>query len=295
MTVSITFRRERKIAGWLLSTPLLIMLAMLLIWPVYLGIKTSFTHDVLSEFATYGAGLENYQNLIKQPNFWLSLRFTMIYAIIATIAEVILGFALALLFDRVFPGKRVLFSLMLVPIMIAPSLMAVMYRLILNENIGVIPGVLQRLGIEFSIFEQHNVFVSLIALDVLEFTAFTFLLSYSALQNMPSEIYEAAAIDGANARQVITRVILPMLRPAIAIIFLLRILDSFRTFDSVFILTGGGPGTSTQTVGIYIYKTAFIFGDFGLAASASVVLVLLLAPFMPSIIKQFNLNQGGGK
>ena len=293
--MSVTFNRERRIAGWLLSTPLLLMLAMLLIWPVYLGIKTSFTHDVLSEFATYGAGLENYKNLINQPNFWLSLRFTMIYAIVATIAEVILGFALALLFDRVFPGKRVLFSLMLVPIMIAPSLMAVMYRLILNENIGVIPGFLQRLGIEFSIFEQQNVFGSLIALDVLEFTAFTFLLSYSALQNMPSEIYEAAAIDGANARQVLTRIILPMLRPAIAIIFLLRILDSIRTFDSVYILTGGGPGTSTQTVGIYIYKTAFIFGDFGLAASASVVLVLLLAPFMPSIIKQFNLNQGGGK
>ena len=293
--MSVTFSRERKIAGWLLSTPLLIMLAMLLIWPVYLGIKTSFTHDVLSEFATYGAGLENYKNLINQPNFWLSIRFTMIYAIVATIAEVILGFALALLFDRVFPGKRVLFSLMLVPIMIAPSLMAVMYRLILNENIGIIPGFLQRIGIEFSIFEQQNVFGSLIALDVLEFTAFTFLLSYSALQNMPSEIYEAAAIDGANARQVLTRVILPMLRPAIAIIFLLRILDSIRTFDSVYILTGGGPGTSTQTVGIYIYKTAFIFGDFGLAASASVVLVLLLAPFMPSIIKQFNLNQGGGK
>jgi len=293
--VSVTFNREQRIAGWLLSAPLLIMLAMLLIWPVYLGIKTSFTHDVLSEFATYGAGLENYKNLIKQPNFWLSLRFTMIYAIIATILEVILGFALALLFDRVFPGKRVLFSLMLVPIMIAPSLMAVMYRLILNENIGIIPGVLQRLGIQFSIFEQQNVFGSLIALDVLEFTAFTFLLSYSALQNMPAEIYEAAAIDGANARQVLARVTLPMLRPALAIIFLLRILDSIRTFDSVFILTGGGPGTSTQTVGIYIYKTAFIFGDFGLAASASVVLVLLLAPFMPSIIKQFNLNQGGGK
>ena len=293
--MSVTFNRERKIAGWLLSMPLLIMLAMLLIWPVYLGIKTSFTHDVLSEFTTYGAGLENYKNLINQPNFWLSLRFTMIYAIIATILEVILGFALALLFDRVFPGKRVLFSLMLVPIMIAPSLMAVMYRLILNENIGIIPGFLQRIGIEFSIFEQQNVFGSLIALDVLEFTAFTFLLSYSALQNMPAEIYEAAAIDGANARQVLTRVILPMLRPALAIIFLLRILDSIRTFDSIFILTGGGPGTSTQTVGIYIYKTAFIFGDFGLAASASIVLVLLLAPFMPSIIKQFNLNQGGGK
>ncbi|CAB4537212.1 unannotated protein [freshwater metagenome] len=293
--MSVTFNKERKVAGWLLSAPLLLMLAALLIWPVYLGVKTSFTHDVLSEFATYGAGFENYKNLIHQPNFWLSLRFTLLYAFIATVAEVILGFALALLFDRVFPGKRVLFSLMLVPIMIAPSLMAVMYRLILNENIGIIPGFLQRIGINFSIFDQHNVFASLIVLDLLEFTAFTFLLSYSALQNMPSEIYEAAAIDGANARQVLTRVVLPMLKPAIAIIFLLRILDSIRTFDSVFILTGGGPGTTTQTVGIYIYKTAFIYGDFGLAASAAVVLVLLLAPFMPSIIKQFNLNQGGGK
>jgi multiple sugar transport system permease protein len=73
-------------------------------------------------------------------------------------------------------------------------------------------------------------------------------------------------------------------------VFLLRILDSIRTFDSIYILTGGGPGTSTQTVGIYIYKTAFIYGDFGLAASAAIVLVFILAPFMPFIIKQFNLG-----
>jgi multiple sugar transport system permease protein len=206
---------------------------------------------------------------------------------------VILGFALALLFDRIFPGKRVLFSLMLVPIMIAPSLMAVMFRLILNENIGIIPGVLQKVGLHFAIFDQHNIFTSLIILDILEFTAFTFLLSYSALQNMQEEVYEAAAIDGANKRQVLFQVTLPILRPAIAIIFILRFLDSIRTFDSVYILTGGGPGTTTQTVGIYIFKTAFIYGDFGLAASAAIVLVLILAPFMPFIIKQFNLNQTG--
>jgi multiple sugar transport system permease protein len=107
---------------------------------------------------------------------------------------------------------------------------------------------------------------------------------------MPSEIYEAAAIDGANKRQTLFRITMPILKPALAIVFLLRILDSIRTFDSIYILTGGGPGTSTQTVGIYVYKTAFIFGDFGLAASAAIVLVLILAPFMPFIIKQFNLG-----
>jgi multiple sugar transport system permease protein len=293
--VSTTFNRERKVSGWILSAPLLILLAGLLVWPVYLGIQTSMTHDVLSEFETYPVGLENFRSILTEPNFWSSIRFTLIFALTATIIELILGFSLALLFDRVFPGKRVLFSLMLVPIMIAPSLMAVMFRLILNENIGVIPGVLEKIGLSYSIFDQNNVFTSLIILDVIEFTAFTFLLSYSALQNMPKEIYEAASIDGASSRQTLWRVTLPMLKPALAIVFLLRILDSIRTFDSIYILTGGGPGTTTQTVGIYIYKTAFIYGDFGLAASAAIVLVLLLAPFMPSIIKQFNLGAGDSR
>jgi multiple sugar transport system permease protein len=293
--MSTTFNRERKVAGWILSAPLLILLAGLLIWPIYLGFQTSITHDVLSEFETYPVGFENYRSLLSEPNFWSSIRFTLIFALTATIIELILGFALALLFDRYFPGKRILFSLMLVPIMIAPSLMAVMFRLILNENIGVIPGLLNKIGLSYSIFDQNNVFTSLIILDVIEFTAFTFLLSYSALQNMPQEIYEAAAIDGASKSQTLWRVTLPILKPALAIVFLLRILDSIRTFDSIYILTGGGPGTTTQTVGIYIYKTAFIYGDFGLAASAAIVLVLLLAPFMPSIITQFNLGTGDSK
>ena len=290
--MSTTFNRERRVAGWILTAPLLILLIGLLVWPLYLGIQTSLTHDILSEFETYPAGFENFKSILTEPNFWGSIRFTLVFALTATVIELILGFSLALLFDRIFPGKRVLFSLMLVPIMIAPSLMAVMFRLILNENIGVIPGLLHKIGLSYSIFDQKNVFTSLIILDVIEFTAFTFLLSYSALQNMPQEIYEAAAIDGANNRQTLWRVTLPMLKPALAIVFLLRILDSIRTFDSIFILTGGGPGTTTQTVGIYIYKTAFIYGNFGLAASAAILLVLLLAPFMPSIIKQFNLGAG---
>ena len=288
--MSHTFNKERKIAGWILSTPLLLILSTLLIWPLYLGIQTSMTHDVLSEFETYPVKFQNYENLIFEPNFWSSIKFTLFFAFTATLLELILGFGLALLFDRKFPGKRILFSLMLVPIMIAPSLMAVMFRLILNENIGIIPGILNQVGLSYSIFDQKNIFSSLILLDIVEYTAFTILLSYAALQNMSSEIYEAAAIDGADKRQILTNITLPILKPTLAIVLLLRFLDSIRTFDSIYILTGGGPGTTTQTVGIYIYKTAFIYGDFGLAAAAAIVLVLLLAPFMPWIIKQFNLS-----
>jgi multiple sugar transport system permease protein len=268
----------------------LIFLSTLVVWPIYLGIKTSLSRDLLSEFEITPAGLDNFKTIIAAPDFWSALRFTILFAIVVTIVEGLLGFALALVFDRKFPGKRTLFSMVLIPIMIAPSLMAVMYRLILNENIGVIPGFLQKFGWDISIFDQRYVFFTLVALDAIQYTSFAFLLVYAALQNIPQEIYESAAIDGARYRQVIWRITLPILKPALAIIAMLRLIDSFRTFDTIYILTGGGPGISTQTIGIYIYKTAFITGDFGLASAASVTLVLLLAPLMPKIIKQFRLD-----
>lgn len=286
--------RQNRAAAWILVLPLLVFFSILLIWPISLGIKTAFSHDLLSEFNITPAGFANFKELISEPNFWLAIRFTLIFAIVATAAEMALGFAIALLFDRNFPGKKILFSFVLVPIMIAPSLMAVMFRLLLNENIGIIPGFLNKLGIHFSLFDQHHIFFVLVVLDLMQYTAFTFLLIYSALQGVPGEIYESAAIDGASYRQVVARIIMPILKPTLAIVALLRLLDAIRTFDTVYILTGGGPGTTTQTIGIYIYKTAFISGNFGLASSASIVLVLMLAPFMPWIIKQFRLT-GSGK
>jgi len=283
-------QRRDRVSAFVLAAPLLIFLSTLVVWPIYLGIKTSLSRDLLSEFEITPAGLDNFKSIIAAPDFWSALRFTILFAIVVTVVEGLLGFTLALVFDRKFPGKRTLFSMVLIPIMIAPSLMAVMYRLILNENIGVIPGFLQRFGLDISIFDQRYVFFTLVALDAIQYTSFAFLLVYAALQNIPQEIYESAAIDGARYRQVIWRITLPILKPALAIIAMLRLIDSFRTFDTIYILTGGGPGISTQTIGIYIYKTAFITGDFGLASAASVMLVLLLAPVMPKIIKQFRLE-----
>ena len=283
-------QRQDRLSALVLASPLLIFLAVLVVWPIYLGIKTSLSRDLLSEFEVTPAGLENYRAVLAAPDFWNALRFTILFAIVVTIFEGILGFILALIFDRKFPGKRTLFSMILVPIMVAPSLMAVMYRLILNENIGIIPGFLQKFGWDISIFDQKYVFFTLVALDAIQYTSFAFLLVYAALQNIPQDIYESAAIDGAKYRQVIFRITIPILKPALAIIAMLRLIDSFRTFDTIYILTGGGPGVSTQTIGIYIYKTAFITGDFGLASAASVTLVLLLAPLMPWIIKQFRLD-----
>ena len=279
-------RSHTGVARWILSAPLLVLLAALVAYPTVVGVRTSFTRDILSEFEITPAGWSNYTALLADPNFWSSLRFTVFYAISVTFIELVLGFAIALLFDRVFPGKRFIFSAVLIPIMIAPSLMAVMYRLMLNENIGVIPGFLEQLGMSFALFESPTVIPVLLILDIIQFTPFTFLLFYSALQSVSSEMYEAAAVDGASYWQTVRRVVLPILTPAIWVILVLRLLDAIRTFDVVYILTGGGPGTSTTTAGIYVYKKAFVEGDFGVAASAAIVLVVLFLPLVPLAINR---------
>jgi multiple sugar transport system permease protein len=214
-----------------------------------------------------------------EPNFWSAIRFTLIFAFTASIVELILGFALALMFDRVFPGKKILFSLMLIPIMIAPSLMAVMFRLILNENIGVIPGFLKIIGSSYSIFDQNNIFLSLIVLDVIQFTAFTFLLTYSALQNMPSEIYEAAAIDGAGALRILRHITLPQMRPVLLFVTVTNIIGSFQVFGQTYIITRGGPEDSTRVLVQYIYETAFLHYRMGYGSAMCWLLFAFIALF----------------
>lgn len=279
-------RGGKGAARWILSAPLLILIAVLVIWPMYAGIKTAFSHDVLSEFEITPAGVSNFVTVLKDPQFWSSAWFTTRYAVMACLLEMVMGFGLALLFDRKFPGKRLLFSAVLVPIMIAPSLMGVMYRLLLNENVGLVPGLLSLVNIKVSLFGNSSIVPLLVLLDVVQYLPFTFLLFYSSLQSFPQDLNEAASIDGAGYWRTVVSVVAPVLAPAFIVTGLLRLLDALRTFDVVYILTGGGPGTETTTLGIYIYKKAFVEGDFGVAAASALVLVLLLTPLIPAAVRR---------
>jgi multiple sugar transport system permease protein len=287
----IPFTKDTRIAAWVLSAPLLLFFAFMLAYPLAVGLQTSVSLNRLSEPVNSFSGIDNFVRIANDPDFWGSILFTIQFAAIATVIQLIAGFLLALVFDRKIPAKAALFSAILVPIMIAPSLMAVMYRLLLNQNIGAIPEVFSIFGVEVSLFSPATIFPLLILLDCIQFIPFTFLLFYASLQNIPDDLYEAASLDGAKYAQTIWRIVLPILKPAIVVVVLLRVLESIRNFDVIYILTGGGPGTITQSVGIYIYKTAFQQGDFGAAAAASVILVLLLAPFTPWIIKRLSTSE----
>jgi multiple sugar transport system permease protein len=198
------------------------------------------------------------------------------FAVATTVVEGILGLGLALWFNRrTLPGRGILISLMLLPIMVSPALLGIMFRLLLNQFVGPLAYYLSSLGLPGrELLTPSYILSTLIVIDVIQWTPFAFLILYSALKTVPHELYEAAAVDGSTALQSFLHITLPLIMPFVFITLLVRGIDSFKAFDMIYVLTGGGPGTLTTSLSIHIYKTAFNQGDLGRAAAASLILLL---------------------
>jgi len=163
--------------------------------------------------------------------------------------------------------------------MLPAVVVGVVWRLMLNPNFGAVNGTLKSIGLSTDPLtwtaSPKLAMVSVIMADVWQWTPFMFLILLAGLQAIPQEPYEAALIDGSTAWQTFRHITLPLLKPAILIALLLRTMDLLRVFDQIFILTEGGPGFATETVSLYIYRTAFRFSNFGYAAAMSFVLLLI--------------------
>ena len=280
-------------AKWVLAAPLIAFTALFVVWPVAQGVQTSLYDFTLQNPEITFNGLDNFRKVFSLPGFWDAVRFTALFAVVVTAAETVLGFGLALLMNRAFPGKKLFFTALLLPIMIAPSLLGVMFRLLLNGDIGLAPEVLSGFGLDVALFAPGTVVPLLIVLDVLQWTPFIFLIVYSGLQSFPTDVLEAAQVDGAGRLRTLTSLVIPIMKPVIAAAVFLRMIDAIRTFDVIYVLTAGGPGRMTTTISIYIYKTAFESGDFGLAAAVSTVVLLALLPLVPLVVRHIAQPKGG--
>ncbi|KUK02435.1 MAG: Binding-protein-dependent transport systems inner membrane component [Thermotoga sp. 50_1627] len=227
-------------------------------------------------------GIGNYARLMKSRSFWDSMRFSLTFGLVTTFLELVLGFALAYFFYSKFRGMKLLFTLLITPMFIAPSLFGLMNRILFNNFIGIIPGYMKLFfNVDIDFFSPKNVFWTLVGIDVLQWTSFVFLIIYAALLGVPVQLIEASSIDGAATFQKIWYVVLPYIKPSIMMAAFLRFLESFRVFDSVYVLTGGGPGNLTTSISIFIYRTGFTMGEHGLASAAGMILFLsMLVPVL---------------
>jgi len=204
---------------------------------------------------------------------------TLLFLIVVVGIEFLLGFALALLLNRDFRGKRVLVSLAVVPMMIAPVAVGLMWRVALNYELGIVTYLIRSVGIplkEALLGTSATALPTLMVIDIWQWTPFIFLIMLAGLHGLPKEPYEAAQVDGASKWQIFRMLTLPLLKPLIVIALLLRVIDAFKTFDQVYILTGGGPGNVTDLVCMFAYRINFKVYNLGYGASVVLVIFLMI-------------------
>ena len=263
---------------WLLPAlfiaPAIAVLLSLSIYPLIYSLTVSLQ---LESASGVNWGLGNFARLASDDFFWTALSHTFIYAAAALTCEFLLGLGLALLLNQQIRGRGLFRVSLLVPMMLPTVVVGVVWRLLLHSNFGALNGTLKQFGINTESLtwtaSPRLAMLSVIAVDVWQWTPFVFLVLLAGLQAIPQEPYEAALIDGSSRWQTFWHVTLPLLKPSILIVLLLRTMDLLRVFDQIFILTEGGPGFATETISLYIYRTAFRFFDFGYAAAMSFVLL----------------------
>jgi multiple sugar transport system permease protein len=269
-------RSGERALTFLLIAPTLAVLVALSIYPLVYAIKVSL--QIETETGVHWS-LQNFSRLAADAFFRTALLHTLVYALVALTVEFLLGLGLAVLMDKSFRGRSIFRAALLVPMMLPPVVVGVVWRLMFNSDFGAINGTLQAIGVNTESLtwtaSPTLAFASVILVDIWQWTPFMFLVLLAGLQAIPQEPYEAARIDGSSRWQTFRHVTLPLLKPAILIALLLRMMDLLRVFDQIFILTEGGPGFATETISLYIYRAAFRFGDFGYAAAMSFVLLLL--------------------
>jgi multiple sugar transport system permease protein len=278
--------------------PSLILLLLILVGPFLYTIALSFTDMsyALPDHDGNFVGFDNYRRLIRDDSiFWDSFGITLYFVVVVVAAELVLGFALALLLYSQIQKRRVILTLMLVPMMLAPVAVGLIWKLLLQGEFGMLTHYLRATGLlghDTAVLSDPDLALAAIMLiDIWQWTPFVTLVLLAGLLSLPREPFEAALMDGAGRLRIFFDITLPLLRPILALVVLLRSIDAFKEFDKIFILTGGGPGNATELLSIYAYRVNFKNWDLGYGAVCAFMIYLVVLILCAMVHKAMTWNQ----
>jgi len=275
-------KRESGFA-YIMTSPTMLILLALSIFPLVFNIYYSLTdYYYLSHKDPGFVGFENYINILKDMYFRQAVFNTVKFTVLAVFFETLLGLAIALLINSMHKGRKTLRTVTLLPTLLPPVTVALIWQIMFSNNYGIINKLLGGIGINPVnwLMDVNTAFYAILVIDIWQYAPFAFLLIYASLQSVPQGQYEAAKIDGANVWQQFICVTLPNIANGIIMVVLLRTIDTFRLFDKVNILTKGGPANSTSTITQYIFQYGVKGLKVGHGSSAALimtVIVLILA------------------
>jgi multiple sugar transport system permease protein len=265
---------EKERFALLLILPAAAVLLLFQIVPILMGANASFRHWPLYNPEGSWVGLTHYRYVLTDSVFLTRiLPNTFLLMALSVSISLALGLALAHLLDRRFLGRGVVQTVILLPLMIAPVVASIMIRWMFNDQFGIVSVVAEGLGFQPPpwLSRRWTAFGVIVLTDVWIWTPWFTIILLAGLRSLPKEPFEAAAIDAATPWRVFTHLTLPMLRPVIAVCVVIRSIDAFRTFDQVWVITGGGPGRATEVFSVYAYVEAFHNLNFARGSAAAII------------------------
>jgi len=284
----LAYARKRRLFLAALAAPALAYVLAVAVWPMVQGFFYSFeSYDLTHPAARRFVGLDNYVALWRDADARAALINTFVFTFGAVAIEFILGLGVALLLWRDDLFNRIALGLFLIPATVTPLVVGLVFKALLSPEYGPLGYALAEFGLSGPrglLSEPHSALATLMAIDAWEWTPLTALILLAGLKSLPTDILEAAAVDGASAAQRFRFIILPLLLPAAFLALILRMMDAFRIFDIIFVTTGGGPGNSTDTLMIYGAKQGLEFFHIGAASAVSTLIVVCIMAMAAALI-----------
>ena len=294
-----TIAAANRATPYLFIVPALVVIGFGLLYPIGYMVYASFLDWAPSQRIEQAdwVGWRNYLGLLSDPNFRESVTVTLVFAFSVVAIEMVLGVGLALLLDRPLRGMSLLRTVFILPMMIAPIVVGLIWRYMYHPSVGIFNRTLVDWGFEPIpwLSSPDWSLTSIIIADVWQWTPFVFILSLAALQSLPRTALEAARVDGATAWQQVWHIKLPLMLPVLIVTAILRLIDAFKVLEVILVMTNGGPGLSTEIVALRIQRTVAEFQQLGVGAAMSVyllaiVLVLTIAMFLFSKFREQRLQ-----
>lgn len=268
--------------------PTLVFLILINIFPLFYSLILSFAdYSAVSGKSPIWIGIRNYRELLNDPHVWNSFYITLKYVIISVFGQLVVGFGVALLLNRKIPGKGVITTLLLLPMMMSMAIVGLFWKLLYSPSWGIV-NYLLGLG-KFVWISNADVALLAIAItDIWMWSPFVMLLSLAGLSAIPQHLYEAAAIDRASRWFTFRRITLPLVSPLLLIAVIFRTMEAFKTFDLAYIMTGGGPGTATELISIKLYNMAFPQWQTGKSCALAYIVLIVIIGVSNIYIKYLN-------
>lgn len=283
---------SRKSIFYVMFLPAIIVLIIITIFPFIYAVFVSLTDMQISrpQLGSPFIGLRNYSDIFTSYRFWNSFKVTFVFGFFALLFELLIGFGLAYLLKDKFRGRQIVIALLIAPMVIPPIVSGLTWRFMYDANLGFINYLIGFFGVNAQAWlgNPSLALPAIIITDIWQWTPFVMLVMLSGIQALPIEPFEAARIDGASNWQILKYITLPMLKSVVLVALLIRTIELFRTFDTIYIMTEGGPGVVTETMSIRSYLQGFQFFNTG-KASAFAVIMLVIIIF---ICKQYVKSRG---